>query len=162
MKYVKSSLILLLMAALFNACSVSNESRSMQKTINGDWILQTITTEGITGVTRTRIFNEADFNCFIGSEWNFINNNGMGSYTIVDKSNNCVPLKRLIRWTIYEPADAAKEFQFKRLDDKKNAMDNGDGYRLTVTELDKTIMKLRSNIVFDGHAGAVIYNFVKK
>lgn len=162
MKYVKSSLILLLTAALFNACSVSNESRRMQKTINGDWILQTITTEGITGVTKTRIFNEADFGCFIGSEWNFINNNGMGSYTIVDKSSNCVPLKRFIRWTIYEPADAAKEFQFKRLDDKKNAMDNGDGYRLTVTELDKTVMKLRSNMVFDGHAGAVIYNFVRK
>lgn len=162
MKLLKGCILMVLFAAILGSCSVSNEGRTMQKTINGNWILQTITTEGITGVTKTKIFNEAEFGCFIGSEWNFINNNGMGSYNLVDNSKNCTPLKRNIRWTIYEPKDAAKEFQFKRLDDKKNAMDNGDGYRLTVVELDKTHMKLRTDLVFDGHAGAVIYNFVKK
>ena len=86
----------------------------------------------------------------------------MGSYNLVDKSKNCTPLKRFIRWSIYEPKDLPKEFQFKRLDDKKNAMDNGDGYRLTVTELDDNHMKLKSEIVFSGTAGAIIYNFVKK
>ena len=105
--------------------------------------LETITTEGITGVTKTNIFNEAEFSCFIGSEWNFISNNSMGTYTLVDKSKNCTPLKRFIRWSIYEPKDLPKEFQFKRLDDKKNAMDNGDGYRLAVAELDDNHMKLK-------------------
>lgn len=162
MKYLNNSLIVLLFLATFSACSVSKEARNMKKDINGDWVLQTITTEGITGVTKTKIFNEAEFGCFIGSEWNFISNNSMGSYTIVDNSKNCTPLKRFVRWSIYEPKDLAKEFQFKRLDDKKNAMDNGDGYRLTVTELDNNYMKLKSEIVFDGHAGAIIYNFVKK
>ena len=162
MKYLKNSLIILLFSAAFSACSVSKEARSMKKDINGDWVLQTITTEGITGVTKTKIFNEAEFGCFIGSEWHFISNNSMGSYNLVDKSKNCTTLKRFIRWSVYEPKDMAKEFQFKRLDDKKNAMDNGDGYRLTVTELEQTSMKLRSDIVFDGHAGAIIYNFVKK
>lgn len=162
MKYLKTSLIILLFSTAFSACSVSKEARSMKKDINGDWVLQTITTEGITGVTKTRIFNEAEFGCFIGSEWNFISNNSMGSYTLVDKSKNCTTLKRFIRWSVYEPKDLAKEFQFKRLDDKKNAMDNGDGYRLTVTQLDDSYMKLKSEIVFEGHAGAIIYNFVKK
>ena len=134
----------------------------MKKNIDGNWILQTITTEGITGVTKTTIFNEAEFGCFIGSEWNFIANNSMGSYNIVDNSKNCVPLKRFIRWSVYEPKDAEKEFQFKRLDDKKNAMDNGDGYRLMIKELGDNNMKLRSEIMFNGHAGAIIYNFVKK
>ena len=162
MKYVQSSLIIILFAVSLSACSVSKEARSMKKNINGNWILQTITTEGITGVTKTKIFNEAEFGCFIGSEWNFISNNSMGSYSLVDKSKNCTPLKRFIRWSVYEPKDLPKEFQFKRLDDKKNAMDNGDGYRLTVTELDDTHMKLKSDLVFDGHAGAIIYNFVQK
>ena len=162
MKYLKNSLIILLFSAAISACSVSKEARSMKKDINGDWVLQTITTEGITGVTKTKIFNEAEFGCFIGSEWNFIANNSMGSYTLVDKSKTCTTLKRFIRWSVYEPKDLAKEFQFKRLDDKKNAMDNGDGYRLTVTALEETYMKLRSDIIFDGHAGAIIYNFVKK
>ena len=152
----------MLFVAAFSACSVSKEARSMKKTINGNWILQTITTEGITGITKTRIFNEAEFGCFIGSDWNFVSNNSMGSYNLVDKSKNCTPLKRFIRWSVYEPKDLPKEFQFKRLDDKKNAMDNGDGYRLTVTELDDNHMKLKSDIVFGGSAGAIIYNFVKK
>lgn len=162
MKFLNSSLIIILIAAAFNSCSVSKEARSMKKDINGDWVLQTIATEGITGVTKTKIFNEAEFGCFIGSEWNFISNNSMGSYTLVDKSKNCTPVKRFIRWSIYEPKDLPKEFQFKRLDDNKNTMDNGDGYRLAVTQVDDNSMKLRSDIMFDGHAGAIIYNFVKK
>lgn len=162
MKYVKGSLIIMLFVTCLSACSVSKEARSMKKDINGNWVLQTITTEGITGVTKTRIFNEAEFGCFIGSDWNFVSNNSMGSYNLVDKSKNCTPVKRFIRWSVYEPKDLPKEFQFKRLDDKKNAMDNGDGYRLTVTELDDNHMKLKSDIVFDGRAGAIIYNFIKK
>ncbi len=156
------SVMTVLVIFVLSACSVSKEGRSMKKTINGNWVLQTISTEGITGVVKTKIFNEAEFGCFIGSEWNFIANNSMGSYSIVDNSKNCVPLKRFIRWSIYEPKDLDKEFQFKRLDDKKNTMDNGDGYRLIVKELGDNNMKLRSEIVFDGHAGAIIYNFVRK
>lgn len=162
MKPLTISLIILLFTISLNSCSVSKEARSMKKNINGDWVLQTITTEGITGVAKTKIFNEADFGCFIGSNWNFIANNSMGSYTIVDKDKDCTTLKRLIRWSIYEPKDLPKQFQFKRLDDKKNSMDNGDGFRLTVIQLDKTHMKLKSEIVFSGQAGAVIYNFIKK
>jgi hypothetical protein len=154
-------LITVLAMVIFASCSVSKEARSMKKHINGNWILQTITAEGITGVVKTRLFNEADLGCFIGSEWNFISNNNMGSYTLVDKNKNCPLLKRYIRWSVYEPENAIKEFQFKRLDDKKNAMDNGDGYRLTITEHGSNNLKLRSDIVFDGHAGAIMYNFVK-
>jgi hypothetical protein len=161
LKPVYCSLLAALTAILFASCSVSNEARSMKKNINGNWVLETITTEGISGVVKTKIFNEAEFSCFIGSEWNFIANNSMGSYTLVDKSKNCTPVKRYIRWSIYEPKDAAKEFQFKRLDENKNAMDNGNGYRLTVTELGNNNLKLKSEIVFDGHAGAIIYNFSK-
>ena len=161
LKPVSCGLIAVLLVVAFASCSVSNEARGMKKNINGNWILQTITAEGITGVVKTRVFNEADLSCFIGSEWNFISNNSMGSYTLVDKSKNCTQLKSFIRWSIFEPESAAKEFQFKRLDDKKNAMDNGDGYRLTVTEVNSNTLKLRSDITVDGKSGALIYNFVK-
>jgi hypothetical protein len=157
-----SGLLITILAILALAsCSVSKETRSLKKNINGDWILQTVTAEGTTGVVKTRLFNEADLGCFIGSDWNFISNNSMGSYTLVDKNKNCPLLKRYIRWSIYEPENAVKEFQFKRLDDKKNAMDNGDGYRLTVAEHGGNNLKLRSDVVFEGQAGAIIYNFVK-
>ena len=151
-----------LVTMAFISCSGSKEARGIKSSINGNWVLQTVTIEGITGVVKTTVFNEADLSCFIGSEWNFVSNNSMGSYTIVDKSKNCTPVKRLIRWSIYEPKDAAKEFQFKRLDDKRNSMDSGDGYRLIVTEHDDNNLKLRSDIVFEGRNSAIIYNFVKK
>lgn len=154
-------LITALFMIVLSSCSVSKEARTIKKTVNGNWILQTVTVEGITGIVKTTVFNEADLSCFIGSEWNFVSNNSMGSYTIVDKSKNCTQLKRFIRWSIYEPENAAKQFQFKRLDDKKNAMDNGDGYRLTVTEHSDNSLKLRSELVFDGKSSAIIYNFVK-
>ena len=146
---------------VFTSCSVSKEARSIKKNVNGNWILQTVTVEGIAGVVKTTVFNEADLSCFVGSEWNFISNNSMGSYTLVDKSKNCTPVKRFIRWSVYEPENAAKEFQFKRLDDKKNAMDNGDGYRLTVVEHADNTLKLRSELLFEGKKSAIIYNFVK-
>jgi hypothetical protein len=161
LKSVIGSLITASAIIIFTSCSVSKEARSMKRNINGNWVLQTITAEGITGVVKTRVFNEADLACFIGSEWNFISNNSMGSYTLVDKSKNCTQLKRFIRWSIYEPEGAAKEFQFKRLDDSKNAMDNGDGYRLTVLEANDNTLKLRSDVAFNGTSGALIYNFVK-
>ena len=162
LKSALGSLITVLAILLFTSCSVTKEARSMKKNINGNWILETATVEGIAGVLKTRVFNEADLACFIGSEWNFVSNNSMGSYTLVDKSKSCTQVKRLIRWSIYEPENAAKEFQFKRLDDKKNAMDDGNGYRLTVIESGDNNLKLRSDLVFDGRAGALIYNFVKK
>ncbi len=162
MRFLSGSLVMLLFALTLSSCSVSKEARSMKKTINGDWVLQTITTEGITGVAKTKIFNEAEFSCFIGSQWNFISNNSMGSYSLIDKGYGCPVLKRYIRWSIYEPKDLPGEFQFKRLDDKKNSMDNGDGYRLSISELSKNTMKLRSDIVFSGHSGAIIYNFTRK
>lgn len=161
LKHAFGSLITALAIMIFTSCSVSKQARSMKRNINGNWILETITATGITGVVKTRIFNEEDLGCFIGSEWNFIANNSMGSYTLVDNNKNCTRLKRFIRWSIYEPEGAAKEFQFKRLDDKKNAMDNGDGYRLTVIEANDNTLKLRSDVAFDGKTGALIYNFVK-
>lgn len=146
---------------IFHSCSVSKEARSMKKSINGNWVLQSISTEGITGVVKTKIFNEAESGCFIGSTWNFIANNSMGSYTLINQKKDCALAKRFIRWSIYEPKGEQKKFQFKRLDDKKKPIDDNDGFRLTVLQLDKNMMKLKSEITFAGNPSAIIYNFVK-
>ena len=143
------------------SCSVSKEARTSKKDINGNWYLETIVTEGINAKFKARLFNEADFGCFIGSKWNFIANNSMGSYTIIDIQKDCPAVKRNIHWSIYEPRDSAKQFQFKRLDDKKNTIDNGDGFRFTILKIDDKQMKLKSSIIFEGQPAAIIYNFVR-
>lgn len=160
-KILKGGLLFLLIA-LLNACSVSKEARGYKKTINGSWILQTITTEGVSGIIKMKVFNEANSECFIGSEWNFTSSNSLGKYMLVDTKKECTPFTRLFRWSIYEPKGEEKVFQFKRLDDKKNSMDNGDGFRLKIVELNDNSLKLKSEIIFEGKTAAIIYNFVQK
>jgi hypothetical protein len=143
-------------------CSVSREGRSTRKQIDGNWVLETITTEGITGNIKTKIFNEAEFSCFIGSEWNFSSDKRMGTFAIVDPTKECAPSKRQIRWSVYEPKEGSREFQFQRISDKKEEMDDGAGFKLSVAQLDGKQMKLRSDIMFAGHPAAMIYNFVRK
>lgn len=134
----------------------------MKKSINGSWVLQTVNTEGITAKFAANVFNEADLNCFIGSSWNFISNNNTGSYNLVGGNTGCSTLQRNIRWTIYEQKDEPKEFQFKRLDEKNNPMDDNSGFRLSVTMLDNNTMQLKSAITFENKPGNIVYNFVKK
>jgi len=165
MQYLKRRLTLLLsliVVIAFSACSVSKEGRSIRKTINGDWNLQTVNVEGINSKLKAKVFNEAELECFIGSNWNFISNNSTGSYTLAGSPSGCPSLTRSIRWSVYEPKDAEKEFQFKRLDEKKNPMDDNNGFRMAVGVVTETTMQLKSAITFEGKAGNIVYNFVRK
>jgi len=145
-----------------SCCSVSKEAVSMKKKINGNWMLETVTTEGINGKVTATVFNEASFKCFIGSSWNFISSNSLGNYSINASGTDCSTLTRAIRWSIYEPKGEVKQLQFMRLDDKKKSMDNGDGFRLEISQLGATAMQLKSHISFEGKPAAYVYNFVKK
>ena len=157
----KNVLAALFFTGVLASCSVSKEAKKIKNNIDGNWTVQTVTVEGITGTVNATVFNEASFKCFIGSTWTFESNNSTGFYGLQSNGAACPAVKRNIRWSIYEPKDAEKEFQFKRLDDKKNAMDNGDGYRLQITMLNETAMQLRSNITFEGKPAALVYNFTK-
>ncbi len=162
MKLLKYFLGLIIMAGLFTACASSKQGRTMKQTINGDWTLQTINTEGINSKFAAKIFNEADLTCFVGSGWNFNSNNSLGSYTLAGGTTGCSTLQRNIRWSIYEPKGAPKEFQFKRLNAKLDPMDDNNGFRLSVTMLEGNTMQLKSAITFEGKPGNIVYNFVKK
>ena len=159
----KSSLAfnLILVIYLLASCSSSKEARTNKKLIDGNWQLQTIVTEGIMGKVKVQLFNEADFNCFIGSNWSFNNYNQLGTFNISKNANECVAVKRNIRWTIYEAKDEPKLVQFKRLDDKLNPMDDGAGFRFTIIQLDKNNMQLKSSITFENKLVSLIYNFVR-
>ena len=150
-------------AAIFLAsCSISKEARTYKKNIDGNWQLQTVTTEGLMGKVKSKILNEADLNCFIGSTWSFNQNNSVGSYSISQNAGECVAVKRNLRWSIYEAKDEPKLFQFKKLDDKLKDVEEGNaGYRFTILKLDNTAMQLRNDISFEGKPVSFIYNFVR-
>jgi hypothetical protein len=161
MRNLKKITIGFILLIAISSCSVSKEASSMKQKIKGNWMLQSVATEGISGKVTATIFNEASFNCFIGSSWNFIASNSLGTYNINNSGKDCNGLTRQIRWSIYEPKGAEKQFQFKRLDDKMKEMDNGEGFRLEIAGLTSTTMQLKSHITFEGKPAAYVYNFVK-
>jgi Lipocalin-like domain len=158
----RNYLALLLITILFIGCATSKEARTYKKTIDGNWQLKTVVTEGITGKVKALVFNEADFNCFIGSNWTFNDRNSLGTYTIDQNAGECVGIKRNIRWSIYEATEKdPKLFQFKRLDDKYKEIDDGAGFRFTIVQADDNTLQLRSNVDFEGKPVAFVYNFVR-
>lgn len=148
--------------SLFTACSVSKEAQTQKQIINGDWTLDSINVAGLTGLINTKIFNEANSNCFIGSNWHFFANTSSGTYNLPGGTNDCFATSRNIKWSIYEPKNEQKKFQFKRLDDKGNPTDDNSGFRLTIVSLTATNMQLTSDITVLNKPGKVVYNFIKK
>jgi hypothetical protein len=132
-----------------------------ERGIDGTWQLETVQTEGIKGGFKARIFNEEDFNCFIGSTWKFNKGNNLGSYTISKNGGECVAIKRDIRWSIYEPTGGIKEFQFKRLTPNLKEITNDAGYRFTILQLNDNMMQVKNEFPFEGKTAAFIYNFVR-
>ena len=161
MKKLKLFTLGFLLMLAISSCTVSKQANSMRLKINGNWMLQTINTEGISGKVTATIFNEASFKCFVGSSWKFTSSNSLGSYNINASGTECSSTSRPIRWSVYEPKGAEKEFQFKRLDDKRNPIDGEDGFRLEITELSAGTMQLKSHITFEGKPAAYVYNFIK-
>jgi hypothetical protein len=162
MKLTGITLSMLFALFFFASCSVSKEARTFKNTIDGKWQLQTITTEGITGKVKAQILNEAELNCFIGSNWSFNQNNSLGTYSISQNAGECVAVTRTIRWSIYEAKDEPKLFQFKKLDNKLKPIEEGNaGYRFTILKLDAGTMQLRNDISFEGKPASFIYNFVR-
>ena len=159
----KAALIfnLVIIIYLFASCATSKEARNYEKTIDGNWQLQTVVTDGIIGKVNIQLFNEAAFSCFIGSGWSFNARNSLGKYSVPKNGTACDAIQRNIRWTIFEAKNEPKLLQFKKLDDKLKEMENGDGYRFTIVQLDKNTMQLKSNITFENRPVAIIYNFVR-
>ncbi len=154
-----SSVILVL---IMTSCATSKEARNYKSSVNGKWQLQTITTEGITGKIKAQILDEADFNCFVGSNWSFNQYNNLGFYEISKNGGECVAIKRNIRWTIDETAGMPKRLGYKRVDEKYRAVDeNKGGFLFTIVSIDKNNMQLKSNINFEGKPASFIYNFTK-
>ena len=162
MKQVNKIIIGCALLSTIFSCSVSKEAGTLKQKIKGNWLLQTINTEGIKGKITATVFNEAPFACFLGSAWYFNSNNSYGSYRIDGNGKDCSAISRSITWSIYEPNGAEKELQFKRMDDKKNPMDNNEGFRLHISLLDANTMQLRSTIVFENQPISFVYNFIKK
>lgn len=152
----------LLIVVLLNSCSSGRMLKNFARDISGTWELKTIVTEGITEKVTLQLFNETDFQCFIGSRWKFDEQGG--SYTISSSLGTvpCSLISRAFHWTLYGAKDKPSLLVLKRLDAEMREIDPSYiGYILLVKEIGARQMSLRSDITYNGKPAALIYNFIK-
>lgn len=155
--------VLTLMVLLY-ACSGSKEARTSKKNIDGTWLLQGISFEGLSGKLKAQVLDEADYQCFENSTWKFNQNTSLGSYEIVKNGGSCVAKLQNFRWSIFEEKGMPIQVQFKKVDAKyyKPIDEAKSGYRLKITSVSKESMQLKSEILFEGKPAFLVYNFIKK
>jgi len=146
---------------LLSSCSVSKSAREQRNLLSGSWQLDNVSYENNTGNFKSVIFGDAEDICFEGSNWFFRDNNSTGRYTI-KPSSLCQSGDRFIKWSVIEPANRLSQLQFKFIDEKRNDVSGGVGYRLDIANLNAQTMTLKSNVSVEGEAVTVVYEFTKK
>lgn len=160
MKTTKYALLVIVIGFLAS-CSVSKSARTQRNIISGTWILNNIDYQNNSGAFSSVLFGDAKDICFEGSQWYFRDNNSTGRYTI-KQGSLCQGGDRFIRWSVIEPENSVSQLQFKFIDEKRNDVSGGYGYRLNITNITETQMTLTSNVAVDGETVTVVYEFSKQ
>ncbi|HEY9561171.1 MAG TPA: hypothetical protein VIR29_10340, partial [Anseongella sp.] len=95
------------------------------------------------------------------SAWSLTRPNSLGTYTLNAGTDCQAGLQRSIRWTIHKTGTGEQQFQFKRLDESMDPMDNNVGYRLDILSLNETEMVLRDEVEVNGEPLYLVYTFVR-
>jgi hypothetical protein len=156
MSLSKSLSIISLIVSLIS-CTASQKA---SKNIYGTWILKSVVTEGISSSPNSTFFDEANFSCFIGSEWKFNKGRRGSSFMLVDKRKDCPEITRRFTWE-YKNSGTPALF-FKRLNEQGEAMPNEAGFQYLLTESVASSMKIKQEVSINGQSGALIYNFVRR
>jgi hypothetical protein len=151
-------------AMIAASCSSSKNTTSVPERsgVKGNWVLNTITYEGLSSGQKVRItlLDEGGEACLTGSTW-ILPNNGYGSYTINSSAAGCTAGQRNIVWSYQKNGDQAI-FQYKRLEGGVKAKDIADGYKFKLVSVDETSMRLQSEVSFEGKPLYINYSFSKQ
>lgn len=152
--------ILLLISTLFVSCSLSKVEKSARKTIDGNWVLNSVTYD-TQGVFNTVLFNDATASCFKDSQWFFRSNNSTGTYNIINA--DCSTGVRNFRWAANEIGKNTGNFNFtmKFTDAKKNDIQEDTGYRMSLKYLDDNSMQITQTIQFEGKPFNINLNYTR-
>lgn len=152
---------MLVLVGIISSCSVSKSARQQRNLLSGTWSLNDVSYENNQGSFKSVIFGDAQDICFEGSDWFFRDNNSTGRYTI-KQGSLCQGGDRFIRWSVVEPTDRLSQLQFKFIDEKRNDISGGRGYRLDIANLNEQTMTLKSNVSVDGQPITIVYEFTRK
>lgn len=152
--------IMMLTAMLFVSCSLSKVEKSARKTIDGNWILNSVTYD-TPGVFNTTLFDDATASCFKDSSWFFRSNNSTGTYNIINA--DCSTGTRYFRWAADEIVKDSGNFDFtmKFTDEKNHDIAKNTGYRMNLKYLDDNSMQIIQTIDFEGKPFNINLNFTR-
>jgi hypothetical protein len=160
MKRIFLIVALALSAALtFDSCSPKTTTGTVaakRGDVSGNWVLSTITFEGIPEVAVKSFLGETSYKCFIGSTWN-LTNSGNGTYDL-PQSDLCSARTQNIFWSV---STADETFQFKRINEGEKPKNITDGYRLMLSSASKDSMVIKSPIQYGSGSAYVVLNFTK-
>lgn len=124
--------------------------------VTGNWVVSSITFEGIPDIAVKSFLGESSYKCFQNSTWN-LTNSGNGSYSIVG-GNACEAKVQTIFWSVNKTNGT---FQFKKLYEGDKAKNVTEGYVLTLGPSDGTTMVIKSPIIYGNTTAYVNLNFTK-
>lgn len=152
--------ITLFIATLFVSCSLSKVEKSARKTIDGNWVLNSVTYDE-EGVFDTTLFDDATASCFKDSQWFFRSNNSTGTYNVTNAE--CSTGVRYFRWAANEIGKDTGDFDFtmKFTDEKKKDLQDKTGYRMKMKYLDENSMQITQTIQFEGKPFNINLNFTR-
>jgi hypothetical protein len=152
-------LIALCFTVCLLSCGASKTVRESKKVIKGNWTLNNVTYSK-TGTYNVTLFNDANKECFEGSDWQFIPNNNTGIYTIT--KSDCTTGGRYFNFTIQEIDEVSGYYDFLlKPTDKKGKSETNAGFRLKLTSLTDYQMQWQQTVNVDGVAFIINLNFTK-
>ncbi|AUC83162.1 lipocalin family protein [Lacinutrix sp. Bg11-31] len=157
---MKKIILLLFTATFLLSCGSSKVVRQSQKTIKGQWLLNSISYSE-SGNYNVMLLNDASKECFEGSTWSFIPNNNTGIYTI--NNQNCTTGERNFVFTIQQIDEQTGLYDFLlKPTDAKNKSVTNQGFRLKLAQLSEFDMQWQQTVSVDGKPFTISMNFSKQ
>lgn len=154
---MKKGIILssLVAMGLLASCSTTKDIINTETQLRGNWTVTDVSIQGATGTVAATVFDEAPHECYVGSQWNLIQNNNSGTYTLVG-GGECPSGTNAIKWTISDDG-AYKYFNFKRVNNEK-AKNVLTGYKMRIQNVNDNTMTLVQDVSFEGKLINIVYN----
>ena len=159
MKKIISLFTMAFLFAIYSCSPTQKAVTSSKNKINGSYTLVSIEYSNTQDKFNSVLFGEAAIDCFRGSQWNFIENNNSGKYTIQSNAD-CSGATRNIKWNLIDEG-GQQFFQFKRLEDGFKAKDITAGYRLQLTSITADGIQMIQSANANGQSLNLIYTFTK-
>ncbi|QCX52505.1 lipocalin family protein [Elizabethkingia sp. JS20170427COW] len=146
----------LLGAIVATSCSTANQAQTARVdnyNLKGIW---QVTSVDYDKQFKIKPFGEGmDVNCFVGSQWTLIPNNGKGNYMV--SSSECPSVQRNFMFNVTKD----KQFSFKVIPDGTKAKQTTAGYFMQLENQTATSFDLVQSVSDGSTPITVVYHFQK-